>query len=178
MRKIKFLSMLLLGVLVLSIPGIALADNPPPLPPSQHPDVPQCLDMPSAQVPGTKPGTACQVPVAVQTTGDNANSKGDSLSILLSYGRVGSTSRYTGRTISGLIENEIKVEGYLWMWWPDIQLWQIEDTCEQPHTNSSSATCRTYGGSSGYQLGQQGYHYWINSTYGNDSLQTWDTWWA
>ena len=168
MRKVKFLAMWLLVVLALSIPSIALADNPPPLPPSRHPDVPQCIDMPSAQVPGTKPGTACQLPVA---------SLSADLSPALSYGRSGSTNRYTSRTDSGLIENQTKVEGYLLYWAYWIELWQLDDTCEQQHLDSSHALCSTSGGPSGLQLGQQGYHYWINSIYGNDSLGTWDTWW-
>ena len=182
MRRIKLLQMwvfmTLVVILALGISKIALAGDSPPPPPSQHPDMPQCIDMPNAQVPGTKPGTACRIPVTVQADSGNVDSKVDSIGILLSYGRTGSTSHYNSTTNSGLIENEIKVEGYLWMRWPNVQRWYIEDTCEQSHTNSSSAACRTYGGTSGYQLGQQGYHYWINSTYGNDSLETWDTWWA
>ncbi len=157
-------------VLVLGVPGIVLATNPPPPPAPSHPDVPRCADMPEAQISGTKPGTACRVSVARL-----ADSPGMAPE---AYGRWGDTSSYTSRSGSSLIENQIKVEANLWMWWPNSQLWLLEDSCEQTHTYSSNAACRTYGGTSGYWLYQEGYHYFINGTYGNESFQTDDEWLA
>jgi hypothetical protein len=74
MRQVKLFSMLLslmlFVVFTLGIPGSALAGGTfPPPPPSLHPNIPQCIDMPGAQVPGTKPGTACRVPVVAPSGG-------------------------------------------------------------------------------------------------------------
>lgn len=171
MRRIKFLApLVVLMLLSFGFPGTSLAADPPP-PPLQHPDVPRCVDMPAAQIPGTKPGSACQLSVVIHSGG---------MGIVLSYGRTGDTVMFTTRSDSDIIEDEIKADAYLYAWYPSLQLWQlVGPPCSDPQTNSSHAACRTYWyGGTGINLAQEGYHYWINSTYGNESLETYDNWFS
>ena len=45
---------------------------------------------------------------------------------------------------SDLVEDEIKVEGYLYWWVNDG--WSYDDQCDDSNLTSSRAVCRTYGG--------------------------------
>lgn len=170
MRPIKFLApFVVLMLLLIGFPATSLAADPPP-PPLQHPGVPRCIDMPAAQIPGTKPGSACQLSVMVNSGG---------MGIALSYGRSGSTVMFTTTSDSGIIEDEIKADGYLSAWYPMPEVWQLEDSCSDPKPLAKHAACRTYWyGGSGTNLAQDGYHYWINSTYGNESLEMYDNWFS
>ncbi len=161
-------------------PALASAGPPPPpypsdpfSKPSVPEEVPQCIAMPNAQIPGEKPGSACQVPIMVTSPSTAAPS--NSMVPMALYRR-GWTDRWTSESDSDLIEDRIKVEGYLYLWVSGGGYWALEDNCEDDNNFSSHAACRTYGGGSGSSLKQDGYHYFHTSGYVDDHFQTQDRW--
>jgi len=164
MREIKLVSAFVLLVLLLNIAsGMALAQGP-----GHIKEPPRCSDMPDAQIPGTKPGSACRVPVAVA---------GKGMLTLDTVYRSGWTHTYSSESDSDLVEDSIKVEAWLyWVHGEDNR--SIEDDCEDPRTYSSHAGCRTFGsgGGSGSTMQQDGYHYFHKSGYVDENFQTQDTW--
>ncbi len=146
---------------------------PPPPPPPGRPDLanmPQCIDMLDSQVQGHRPGTACRV-LAVPQSADLTTAESEP-SLLLDVYRSGWTDRFTSESDSDLIEDHIKVDGFLY-WWVGGS-WSFEDDCSDPRDFATHAACRTYG--SGSPHAQNGYHYFSKSGYGDQSFQTRDEW--
>ncbi len=179
MKWFKLFGILALLMLTLSLSASAvLAQGPEPYPTPPPPpgrsdlaNMPRCIEMADAQIPGEKPGTTCRVPVVRL----RANSpKGMTPQIVDVY-RSGWTNQWTSESDSDMIEDEIKVEGYLY-WW--VGYWSFEDYCVRDNQWSSHAACRTYGsgGGSGSTLHQDGYHYFRKSGYQDQSFQTGHTW--
>jgi hypothetical protein len=95
----------------------------------------------------------------------------------LSLYRRGWTNQWTSESDSDLVEDFIKVEGFLY-WVISEDNRQLEDDCADPRSYSSHASCRTYGGGggSGSTLQQDGYHYFQTDGYVDDNFGTQDTW--
>ncbi len=164
--KVKWLSMLVVLSLFSTLAFASetvLAEGP-----SASVEVPQCRNMPDAQIPGKPAGSACRVPVwpLDQVVGLEITP--------LTLYRSGWTHRWTSESDSDLVEELIKVEGYLY-WWAGGQ-WNFEDDCEDSNTYSSHAACRTYSPGVSGTLRQDGYHYFHTQGYQDDWFQTQDIW--
>ena len=123
-------------------------------------DYPACSSMKAFQIAGRYPGSACKIPV---TSKNGAGSR--------TIYRSGWTHHYTSESDSDLVEDQIKVDGYLY-WW--VGYWSLDDHCQDNNSWSSHAACRTYGG--GSQNKQNGYHYFHKSGYTDTSFMTTDFW--
>jgi hypothetical protein len=89
--------------------------------------------------------------------------------------RSGWTHKWTSESDSDLVEDSIKVEGYLYWKNNSEDDWIFEPPpCEDPNTQSYHAACRTFGGGSINK--QNGYHYFRKSGYPDQSFQTQDGW--
>lgn len=159
MYRVKFVSIFLLSALLLSVAPAALAQGPDD---SKQP--PMCSDMPDAQIPGKKPGSACRVPVVVI---------GGGLQPLIILYRSGWTHCFSSESDSDLVEDQIKAQG--WLYYKLEDTWYYDDDCEDLRTWSSHAGCRTYGGVWDH-FKQDGYHYFHTAGYSDDSFQTRDEW--
>ena len=168
MRKVKFFSVFVLLVLfaAMGAPRVTLAQGP-----DDDEQVPMCLDMPDAQIPGKEPGSACRVPIMPAINPADASAELKPLSLY----RSGWTHRWTSESDSDLVEDLIKVEGYLYFKskWEDDWLFE-PPACEDPNEYSYHAACRTFGG--GPINKQDGYHYFRKSGYQDDSFSTRDVW--
>ena len=129
---------------------------------------PRCSNMLESQVTGSQPGSACRVPVIMIAP------SADDLGVFSSLSRRGSTYRWTSQSESDLVEDEIKVEGYLYWWVNDG--WSYDDQCDDSNLTSSRAVCRTYGG--GNTNKSEGFHYFHTSGYVDDSFWSSHTGWS
>jgi len=125
-----------------------------------------CTDMPEVQIQGYTQGAACRVPVR-SVAGEGT------LAPMLELYRSGWTNRVASESDSDLVEDKIKVEGFLY--------WVIsgedfyETWCEDPRTWSTHASCRTSTSGSG-SWHQNGRHYFQTAGYVDDNFQTDDYW--
>jgi len=169
MSRIKFVSVFVLLALLLSVvPDVALAQEPNE--PDGDEQAPVCIDMPEAQISGEKPGSACRVPIV--PSGKFADPNVESIGPLAVY-RSGWTYQWASESDSDLLEDRIKVEGYLY--WEVGGSWHYDDQCTDDNYWSHHAACRTYGQG---HLRQRGYHYFRKSGYYDQSfwsLYEWTT---
>ncbi len=155
LKHILLVSILLAVLLITWGNAFADGDSEPNLE-----DYPACSDMKAFQIAGRDIGSACKVPVTLKNG-----------AATLTVYRSGWTHHYTSESDSDLVEDRIKVDGYLY-WW--VGYWSLDDHCQDDNSWSSHAACRTYGGSS--QNKQNGYHYFQKSGYQNTSFMTTDSW--
>lgn len=160
MKRNRCISLWVALALLLSIMSTATpawADGP-----ENGEDAPACSDMPGAQIPGKKTGSACRVAVTAIDKG----------LLLLAY-RSGCTHRVTSESDSDLVEDLIKVEGYLYYWLSG--QWQYDDQCGDQHSTSSHAACRTYNVGFDHWK-QDGYHYFHKAGFQDTWFSTRDEW--
>ncbi|MEA3309742.1 MAG: hypothetical protein U9Q70_09565 [Chloroflexota bacterium] len=132
MRKGKFISLfVLLALLVSVVPGAVLGQEP-----DGDEQAPLCIDMPEAQISGEKPGSACRVPIV--PLNKFADSSVGSIGALAVY-RSGWTYKWTSESDSDLLEDRIKVEGYLY--WEVGGSWYYDDQCTDDNNWSHHAAC-------------------------------------
>ena len=153
LRHILLTSLSLIMLLMASGNAFADGDGEPSLE-----DYPACINMKAYQILGRDPGSACKVPVTLK---NGAASR--------TIYRSGWTHQYTSESDSDLVEDRIKVDGYLY-WWAGY--WSLDDHCQDDNYWASHAACRTYGG--GASNKQNGYHYFTKSGYGSDFFTTTD----
>ena len=160
MRKSISITLLVL-IVVLGAFGIVSAQGPDE-PDRDKNQAPWCSDMPDAQVPGKKPGSACRVPIVPASMSFDTISKPPR-----SLYRSGWTHQFTSESDSDLVEDTIKVEAFLY--WGT----QLDDQCDDENHWSSHAACRTYGQSADHQYG---YHYFHKTGYPDQDFWTSDYW--
>ena len=170
------LAVILLTLVVDVMPSgslVALAETPP-VPNAVSPNslsAPRCIDMPDAQMWGREPGTGCRVRI-VPLLNRHDGKQGGILPLGTGLYRRGWTNKWTSESDSDLLEDRIKVEGYLY--WANNGL--LLDNCADDNSWASHAACRTYGGTSGSHLRQDGYHYFHTAGFYDDSFQSSDNW--
>ncbi len=128
--------------------------------------------MPEAQIPGVTPGSACRVPV-VRGPGLPAGPNIDSVGLLTLY-RSGWTHQWASESDSDLVEDWMKVEGWLYQIIGGNEYYEMK--CEDAGTHTSHRACRNTGTPG--QWHQNGRHYFHTAGYVDDYFQTDDYWTA
>lgn len=129
-------------------------------------EMPTCLGMPDAQVEGYPAGAACRVPARL-------TAEGEGLGVLRDVYRSGWTSLVTSESDSDLVEDMIKVQG--WLYWIVGGSECFDDSCVDTQYISTHAACRTSTSGSG-DWHQNGRHYFHTDGFGDDDFQTDDYW--
>ncbi len=155
----------LFGIVILASPFALQADGS--FSGSGAEDMPLCINMPEAQIPGHRQGAACRVPVR------SVAGEGTFAPMLTLY-RSGRTDRTTSESDSDIAEDYINVEGYLY-WYDSSMVRHYWDDCDKPEQYSTHTVCtNTSGGGGTWE--QDGDHYFRTAGYVDDHFETRDRW--
>lgn len=154
------LALLAIVAFKMGLPMPALAQGP-----ANKPSFLWCADLPQAQTPGKQFGSACQVGAMRLASQQGAGTEADAMS----SDRRGETFQNASESDSDLIEDQIKVDGFLYI--QSGGNWYYDTQCGDAKQWATHAACRNSYSWNGWKR-QDGDHYFSKAGWQDTHLGT------